>query len=123
MSRASSKATFSHRTMGAMGTMLLAVLAGACTDNAPSTDPATIERDTFIDVYVDLRHVALRKTSRQVNANERDSVLAMHEVVEQDLRAFLEVHHTEAEYMRDLWNDVEARISLMLDMAEQPPGG
>ena len=41
----------------------------------------------------------------------------MHEVTEEDLRLFLQVYHTEVEFMRDLWNDVEARIALMLRTA------
>ncbi len=121
MSRTSRRPA-SHRQTGVLlGTLLIGV-AAACSDNAPTTDLAPIERSSFIDAYVDLRHVALRKPSRLLNASERDSVLAMHNVVEEDLRTFLEVHHTESEYMRDLWNEVEARISLMLDMAEGPPG-
>jgi len=121
MSRALQKASSLRQTAVLLGTILISV-AAACSDNAPTTDLAAIERSSFIDVYVDLRHVALRKTSRVLNANERDSVLAMHDVVEEDLRTFLEAHHTEAEYMRDLWNEVEARISLMLDLAGGPPG-
>ena len=121
MSRALQKAASLRQARVLLGTILIG-FAAACSDNAPTTDLAAIQRSSFIDVYVDLRHVALRKTSRVLNANERDSVLAMHDVVEEDLRTFLEVHHTEAEYMRDLWNEVEARISLILDLASGPPG-
>ena len=66
---------------------------------------------------MDLRNVALRKKNRAVNDTERDSVLALHEVAEDDLRFLVEVHHTEAEFMRDLWNEVESRISQMLQAA------
>ena len=117
MSEASSPAPSPPRPLVTLIALLLGVASGACGTNTPNEMVDTIDRETFIEVYVDLRSVALRKTSRKVNAVERDSVLAMHEVTEENLRLFLEVYHTEVEFMRDLWNDVEARISLMLLMA------
>ena len=123
MLRTSNHVTSRLRPRGILSTMLLGLASGACSDNAPSAMPDTVERETFIEVYVALRHVALRKTSRRVNPIERDSVLAMHDVTEEDLRVFLDVYHTEAEYMRDLWNEVEGRMSLMLEMAEEGSEG
>ena len=120
MSRAPTRVTLRRRIGIVLGIVVFAVGPGACTDGPPSEVPTTIERDLFIDAYVDLRDVALRKPSRVLNAAERDSLLAMHELTEDDLRTFLEVHHVEAEYMRDLWNEVEARISLMLNMSQEP---
>ncbi len=117
MSEASSPAPSPPRPLVTLIALLLGVASGACGANTPNEVVDTIDRETFIEVYVDLRSVALRKTSRKVNAVERDSLLAMHEVTEENLRLFLEVYHTEVEFMRDLWNDVEARISLMLQMA------
>ncbi len=117
MSEASSPAPSPPRPLVTLIALLLGVASGACGANTPNEVVDTIDRETFIEVYVDLRSVALRKTSRKVNAAERDSLLAMHEVTEEDLRLFLEVYHTEADFMRDLWNDVEARIALMLRTA------
>ena len=119
MSEASSPAPSPPRPLVTLIALLLGVASGACGANTPNEVVDTIDRETFIEVYVDLRSVALRKTSRKVNAVERDSVLTMHEVTEENLRLFLEVYHTEVEFMRDLWNDVEARISLMLLMADE----
>ncbi len=102
-----------------LGAILSTVAGLACSDNAPSAVLVTIDRETFINVYVDLRRVALRKTSRNVSAAERDSVLTLHEVSEEDFRLFLDVNHAEADYMRDIWNEAEARISLMLRMADE----
>ena len=117
MSEASSPTPSPPRPLVTLIALFLGVASGACGANTPNEVVDTIDRETFIEVYVDLRSVALRKTSCKVNAVERDSVLAMHEVTEENLRLFLEVYHTEVEFMRDLWNDVEARISLMLQMA------
>jgi len=123
MSEPSGHAASRFRSGVILGALLSCVASGACSDNAPALALDTVDREIFIAVYVDLRRVALRKTSRKPNATERDSVLALHEVVEEDLRIFLEVYHTDEEYMRDLWNEVEARISLMLEMAGEESDG
>ncbi len=117
MSEASSPAPSPLRPLVTRFALLLGVASGACGGSTPHEVVETIDRETFIEVYVDLRSVALRKTSRRVSAVERDSVLGMHEVTEESLRFFLEVYHTEADFMRDLWNDVEAHIALMLRTA------
>ena len=104
----------------ALGLLLVASL-DACVEEKPDPVPETIDPQTFIEVYVDLRNLALRKANGTVNATERDSVLALHEVAEDDLRLFLEVHHEDAEFMRDLWNEAESLISLMLQREGEEP--
>ncbi len=104
----------------ALGLLLFGCL-DACVEEAPDPVPETIERQTFLEVYVDLRNLALRNADGTVNATERDSVLAVHEVAEEDLRLFLEVHHGDAELMRDLWNEAESLISLMLQQHGEGP--
>lgn len=123
MSEASSPAPSPFRPLVTRFALLLSVASGACGGNTPNEVVDTIDRETFLEVYVDLRSVALRKTSGRVSAVERDSVLAMHEVTEESLRFFLEAHHTEADFMRDLWNDAEARISVMLRTAGEGSEG
>jgi len=123
MSEASSPAPSPFRPLVTRFALLLGVASGACGGNTPNQVVDTIDRETFLEVYVDLRSVALRKTSGRVSAVERDSVLAMHEVTEESLRFFLEAHHTEADFMRDLWNDAEARISVMLRTAGEGSEG
>ena len=101
--------------------LLLAAPLEACVEDEPGPVLEAIDRQTFIEVYVNLRNLALRKANGTVNATERDSVLALHEVAEDDLRLFLEVHHGDAEFMRDLWNEAESLISLMLrEEGEEP---
>ena len=84
MSEASSPAPSPPRPLVTLIALLLGVASGACGANTPNEVVDTIDRETFIEVYVDLRSVALRKTSRKVNAVERDSLLAMHEVTEEN---------------------------------------
>ena len=101
--------------------LLLTAPLDACVEDRPGPVPEAIDRQTFIEVYVSLRNLALRKANGTVNATERDSVLALHEVAEDDLRLFLEAHHWDAEFMRDLWNEAESLISLMLrEEGEEP---
>ncbi len=72
--------------------------------------PDTITSETFIDTYVDLREAALSTDSLRLATADRERVLAEHGVTEADLEAFVEVHATELEYMRDVWNEVETRL-------------
>jgi len=123
MSEASRHTSFLRPAPATAMVVLLSVAFGGCGDGAPNQVVNTIDRDTFIEVYVDLRSVALRKTTRRINDVERDSVLAMHGVDEEDLRLFLEVHHADAEFMRDLWNEAEGRVSVMLEMTGRGTDG
>jgi hypothetical protein len=72
--------------------------------------PETIDREVFIDTYVDLRTAALDTDSTKVSETERTDILARHGVTEDDLVTFADVHATELEFMRDVWNDVELRM-------------
>ena len=99
--------------------MILSLSQGACGKNGHTEVGDIIDRDTFIKVYVDLRSVALRKTSLMINAVERDSILSLNNVTEEDLRSFLDFYNSESEFMRDLWNDADARISLMIQTADK----
>jgi len=101
--------------------MILSLPQGACGKNDHTEAEDIIDRDTFIKAYVDLRSVALRKTSLIINATERDSILSLNNVTEEDLRSFLDFYNSESEFMRDLWNDADAQISLMIQTAEEEP--
>ena len=119
MPEASGHAPSSCRIVAALIVLLIGVASAACGGDTLDQVVDTIDREAFIGVYVDLRSVALRKRSLKISAVERDSVLAMHEVSEEDLRLFLEAYQAEAAFMRDLWNEVEARISTMMQGSER----
>jgi len=78
--------------------------------------PETIDRSVFIDTYVDLRIAALDTDSLRLGDAERADVLSRHDVSEEDLKDFVDAHAADAEYMRDVWNDVE----LLLDRPPNP---
>ncbi len=88
-------------------TLLLAGAAAACS-GGPAAD--TIEREVFIATYVDLRIAAFDTDSGRVAAAEKDEILTRHGVSEEDLTAFAEVHSADLEFMRDVWNEVEAQL-------------
>jgi hypothetical protein len=89
-------------------TLLLPVLllAAAC----GGAEPETIERESFIATYVDLRRAALQNPGAQIGPPQRDEVLARHGVSEEDLLSFVEVHGRDVDYMAGVWGEVEARL-------------
>lgn len=79
----------------------------------PDSANATIERERFIQTYVDLRVAALETDSQRIAEGARGEVLARNGVTEQDLVHFAEVHAAELEFMRDVWNEVELRMDAL----------
>lgn len=97
--------------------LALTLSLGACLDGgaSPEADAGkVIEREAFIATYVDLRLETLDNPAYRVDDDERDEILERHDVTEDDLFQFVDVHGTDVEYMRDLWADVEARILAVL---------
>ena len=88
--------------------LLWAAVAIIAACGARSDD--AIDRDVFIDTYVDLRVAALETDSQRVSTPDRDSILTAHGVVAEDLDHFTNVHAEDLDFMRDLWNDVELRM-------------
>lgn len=86
--------------------LVLSALLAAC---GPS-DPPTIDRETFVTVYVELREAALRTPGGVIEPAARDEVLARHGLSEQDLVTFAEVHGDNVRYMAGVWREIEARL-------------
>ncbi|KPJ79264.1 MAG: hypothetical protein AMS19_11580 [Gemmatimonas sp. SG8_23] len=92
------------------GLAALAVAATVACGGGASQE--TIARDVFIATYVDLRVAALDTDSGRVAAADRDEILRRHGVSAEDLRGFADVHAADLEYMRDVWNEVEAALDV-----------
>ena len=90
------------------------VLALALVACSGETEPDTIDRDTFVHTYANLRIAAVETDSGRIAFAARDSILDAFEVTEDDLTRFVEVHAENLEFMRDVWNDVE----LLMDRGE-----
>lgn len=89
----------------------LALALSACGPNASAPAVAGgIDREVFIATYVDLRATTIRSDSFTVSDAERSAVLARHGVTEQQLLEFADLHGRDVEFMRSVWDDVEARL-------------
>ena len=88
-------------------------LAAALLGCGPEAPEGVIDREVFIEAYVDLRVAALEAEDRQMSEAVRAEVLARHGIEAEDLLEFAEVHARDLELMRDVWNEVELRMDAM----------
>lgn len=72
--------------------------------------PDAIDREVFVDTYVDLRIAALDTDSAKLSETDRAEILARHGVTEDDLLTFADAYAAELDFMRDVWSDVELRM-------------
>ena len=94
--------------------IVLAVLLPAMFACGESGDRnAAIDRDVFIQAYVELRTAALNTDSQRVADADRDSILTSLNLTAVDLIDFAAAWGSDVEFMRDLWNEVEARLDVM----------
>jgi len=84
-------------------------LAAACGEEAPPGG-FPIDREVFIETYVDLRAAALRAADFIVSPEVRDDILEEHGVDEEALLHFADVHGTDLEFMNEVWAEVERRL-------------
>ena len=104
-----------------MAALVLATFAlGGCGDIF-SPDRGTIDDDTFVDVYVDLRAAALRSPGQEIPPEERDRILQEHGVEEDELVGFVETHGADIHRMRDIWERVSDRLDEMREVETDPP--
>lgn len=95
------------RSVLAAGVVALAACGGDAA--APAGDPGT-DRETFIATYVDLRTEVIRGSTHELGEEQRRAVLARHGVTEEDLMSFAEFHGRDVAFMREVWDEVEARL-------------
>jgi hypothetical protein len=94
--------------LGIFPTLMLAV---ACTSGGPGgASEDVIARQTFVDVYVQLRIAALKDPTEDLPLEERDRILQEAGVSEEDLIRFIEVRGGEVQFMRQLWEEVDSLI-------------
>jgi len=92
--------------------MLLASACSAGTSSGGAGD--VIDREVFIQTYVDLRVAALETETQQLSDEARAEVLTRSGVTTDNLVNFAEVHGRDLDFMRDVWNDVELRMDALL---------
>ena len=89
------------------------VLAMSCTPD----EPATIDRETFVETYVALRVAELRSSGAVIPDEARDSVLAEMGVSDEDLVSFAETHGADVVFMEAVWTEVQNR---MVELSSRP---
>ena len=92
---------------------LLAVPLVVCVScsggNAASED--TIDRETFVATYVDLRRAALTTPGQTLSDTDRERVLRQNAVSEGELIAFADARGGDTSYMIRVWEEVGARLA------------
>ncbi|MDX1493464.1 MAG: hypothetical protein R3253_05370 [Longimicrobiales bacterium] len=79
----------------------------------------TIERETFIQAYVELRVAALDTDSSRIADADRERILNDFGITGDDLLDFVRVHASDLDYMREVWNEVELRLDRSPSVADQ----
>ena len=90
-------------------------LCWSCGGGATDVPEETPGRPEFIGAYLDLRTAALISGSPDLGNEVRDSILAVYDVTDQDLLDFIETHGEDVEFMRDLWTEIEGRVTERLE--------
>jgi hypothetical protein len=93
----------------------LIVAATASCSGGPADAPAaaSVDQEAFVATYVDLRATAVRSEKGTIDAEQRREILDRHGVTEAGLLAFAEEHGEDVDYMRAVWDDVEAKLDSM----------
>ena len=90
-------------------------LCGSCGGGATDMSEDTPGREEFIGVYLDLRTAGLGLETASLEDEVRDSILSGYGVTAQDLLDFVDTHGEDVEFMRDLWTEVETRMTELLE--------
>jgi hypothetical protein len=106
------KGSMGRQAIAASGRALalaaFAALAAACGQPPPGGEP--IDREVFIEAYVDLRVAALDSDEFVVSPEQRDEILAHHGVDQERLLHFAEVHGGDVDFMNEVWSEVDRRL-------------
>jgi len=100
-------------TRSAAPLLLLAglfLVVTACGDDPAAASSASIDRETFVATYVDLRLSALGTITGELTDAERERILAKHETTEEGLLSFAEAHGSDPATMKDVWEEVRTRL-------------
>jgi hypothetical protein len=90
-----------------LGIAVLAVLAAACGGRGADD---VVDREVFIEAYVELRLAALASEDFEVAPDQRAEILARHGVDQDILLRFAEVHGRDVDFMNEVWSEVERRL-------------
>ncbi len=95
--------------------LVVLTLCGSCGGGATDVPEGTPGREEFIGAYLDLRIALLGSGTTDLGDEVRDSILSGYGVTAQDLLDFVDTHGEDIEFMRDLWTEVETRMTERLE--------
>lgn len=102
--------------------LLLQCLVAACGGDAQAPDAEElIDRETFIETYVDLRVAAVQSEAFRASDEQRAEILARHGVAAESLLEFADAHGRDTDFMNEIWSEVETRLEARA--AEGEPQG
>lgn len=106
------------RVVGVLGLALLPSCGGA---EEPTEE--TISEEVFMEAYMDLRLAALAEPEGELPQARRDSILEAHGITGDDLLTFVEVRGSDVQYMKTLWDSMDARLDRGADEDGDDRGG
>jgi len=99
-----------HARFAACALAIVCVAAACGEREQPADLTGVIERETFIDTYVDLRVAAVTSPEFRISSERRAEVLARHGVDSEALIRFADAHGRDLDYMAAVWSEVETRL-------------
>lgn len=75
-----------------------------------STDAATVDREEYIELYVELLRVSAAAEDSAEAARLRGQVLTRAGRTPEDLSAFVGRHADDPDYLADVWSEIERRL-------------
>ncbi|HKK93287.1 MAG TPA: hypothetical protein VJ925_07610 [Longimicrobiales bacterium] len=96
-----------RRVAGLVVCVGMTAAAPGCAGESP---PETIDREAFVDAYVEIRTAALLRSQPALEGPVKDSVLRELGVTEEQLLTFADVHGDDLEFMRGVWADVSTAL-------------
>ena len=97
--------------------VFVTLLLVSCSDGAQEeAAQETISREAFAKAYIHLRMTALQAEGQEMTLSNRNQVLDSLGLEEEDLIHFVEVHGTDVQFMRNLWEEIDS----ILDARRRP---
>lgn len=91
-----------------------ALVAAACGLTDPAGGGDVIDRETFIEVYVELRRAGEASADSAEFRRRRDAILDAHDLDAEALEAFVRAHGDDVRLLSEVWDTIRARL-------ESPP--
>jgi hypothetical protein len=95
------------RVLGVVTALGILPLVSACKQGSLA-DP--ISREEYIDIYVQILQAAAEEPDSVAATESAREILEDHGVTEDDLLTFARNHAEDAEYLVELWSEIEDRL-------------